>query len=220
MKESGHYSVFLILILSSSFLLLSFLQLYSFPFQSIQPVCRVHLRLFSAFFSVSSFPSASWCFTVPFIQNNFLSSELLSPNYHLLSPSGVLTPLLPFLCCFSFPSKLLFQFPVTCSFSSSLTSLWRPLLDNRPPHVVRYSSSVCLSSSLMCVCVLRRHRRSRASQCIFMESKYQTPLLPQSQDTTLSAFMCLLDLLPGLFTGWGWKQTTVGMNRPHDDLSF
>lgn len=35
-------------------------------------------------------------------------------------------------------------------------------------------------------------------------------LRPLSQDTTLSAFMCLLDLLPGLFTGYGWKQTSRG----------
>lgn len=92
-----------------------------------------------------------------------------------------------------FPHPLLLSYP-----HSSL----RTLLDNRLPHVVRYSSSACLNSSLMSVCVVQRHKRSRASLCIFWESKYQTPSLrPQSQDTTLSAFMCLLDLLPGLFTG-------------------
>lgn len=39
----------------------------------------------------------------------------------------------------------------------------KTLLDNRLPHVVGYSSSACLYSSLMSVCVVQRHKRSRAS---------------------------------------------------------
>lgn len=86
----------------------------------------------------------------------------------------------------------------------------KSLLDNRLPPDVGYSISACLNSFLMSVCVALRHKSSSASLCIFRESKYQTPSLrPHSQDTTLSAFMCLLDLLPGLFTGCGWKETTA-----------
>lgn len=116
-----------------------------------------------------------------------------------------LTPLLLLCCCFAFSQSFCFNFPSSAS-SALLPPYISPktLLDNRPPCVVGYSSSVCLISSLISVCVVQRHKRSWVSQCILRESKYQTPpLRTQSQDTTLSAFICLLDLLPGLFTGSG-----------------